>query len=117
MAASNLSALGHAQADRGIGLILGHAPSTSRVPTGQAAQVPFYRGHDLHGAEDVRGVCLPETALVIECGVPKTKILEIAEEANVSAIVLGSHGRGNVRAVPPGKIELEFNNSRAIIKT
>lgn len=34
----------------------------------------------------------------IESGVPQTRILEIADAENVSAIVLGSHGRGNVRA-------------------
>lgn len=45
-----------------------------------------------------------EVTARIESGVPKTKILEIAEEENVSAILLGSHGRSNVSAVLLGSV-------------
>jgi len=40
----------------------------------------------------------------IEPGKPRTKILEIAEEENVSAIILGSHGRGNVAGMLLGSV-------------
>ncbi|MDZ7596951.1 MAG: universal stress protein [Desulfobacterales bacterium] len=40
----------------------------------------------------------------IESGVPKIKILEIAESENVSVIVLGSHGKGNVSSALLGSV-------------
>jgi len=40
----------------------------------------------------------------VEEGVPATKILEVAESENVSAIVLGSHGRSNVAAALLGSV-------------
>jgi nucleotide-binding universal stress UspA family protein len=45
-----------------------------------------------------------EVDVWIERGVAKIKILEIAEAENVSAIVLGSHGRSNVDAVLMGSV-------------
>jgi len=47
---------------------------------------------------------LIEVTARIESGVPKTKIVEIAEEENVSTIVLVSHGRSNVSAVLLGSV-------------
>jgi len=40
----------------------------------------------------------------IEHGLPQTRILEIAEAENVSAIVLGSHGRSNVSSALLGSV-------------
>jgi len=40
----------------------------------------------------------------IESGVPQIRILEIAEAENVSAIVLGSHGRSNVSSALLGSV-------------
>lgn len=40
----------------------------------------------------------------IESGVPQIRILEIAEEEKVSAIVLGSHGRGNLSSALLGSV-------------
>ncbi|MBN1276138.1 MAG: universal stress protein [Deltaproteobacteria bacterium] len=40
----------------------------------------------------------------IDCGQPHAKILEIAEEEDVSAIVLGSHGRSNLAEMLLGSV-------------
>jgi nucleotide-binding universal stress UspA family protein len=40
----------------------------------------------------------------IESGVPQTKILELAESEDVSAIVLGSHGRSNLSSALLGSV-------------
>ncbi len=40
----------------------------------------------------------------IESGRPRSRVLEIANEENVSAIVLGSHGRGNVAGMLLGSV-------------
>lgn len=40
----------------------------------------------------------------IESGVPQSRILEIAESENVSAIVLGSHGRSNLSSALLGSV-------------
>lgn len=45
-----------------------------------------------------------EVVTRIESGVPQTRILEIAEAENVSAIVLGSHGRSNLSAALLGSV-------------
>lgn len=40
----------------------------------------------------------------VEQGVPHVKILEVADEENVSAIILGSHGRSNLSSVLLGSV-------------
>lgn len=40
----------------------------------------------------------------VEEGVPHVKILEVANEENVSAIILGSHGRSNLSSVLLGSV-------------
>ena len=40
----------------------------------------------------------------VETGDPRTRIVEVAEEEDVSAIVLGSHGRNNVSSVLLGSV-------------
>ncbi len=45
-----------------------------------------------------------EVTTRVEEGVPQTKILEVAEEEKVSAIILGSHGRSNLSAVLLGSV-------------
>lgn len=40
----------------------------------------------------------------VENGLPQTLILEIAESKEVSAIVIGSHGRSNVSKVLLGSV-------------
>lgn len=40
----------------------------------------------------------------IESGKPRSRILEIADEEGVSAIILGSHGRGNVAGMLLGSV-------------
>jgi nucleotide-binding universal stress UspA family protein len=45
-----------------------------------------------------------KVAVRIESGVPQIKILEIAEEEKVSAIVLGSHGRSNLSSALLGSV-------------
>ncbi|MGQ9483439.1 MAG: universal stress protein [Desulfosoma sp.] len=40
----------------------------------------------------------------MEEGVPHVKILEVANEENVSAIILGSHGRSNLSSVLLGSV-------------
>lgn len=45
-----------------------------------------------------------DVTIRIESGVPKIKILEIAESENVSVIVLGSHGRSNLSSALLGSV-------------
>ena len=40
----------------------------------------------------------------VETGIPQTRILEIAESEDVSAIVLGSHGKSNVGSALLGSV-------------
>lgn len=40
----------------------------------------------------------------IEPGVPKLKILQIEREENVDAIILGSHGRSNLKEMVLGSV-------------
>ena len=40
----------------------------------------------------------------VETGDPRTRIVEVAEEEDVSAIVLGSHGRSNIGSVLLGSV-------------
>ena len=45
-----------------------------------------------------------EVKILVETGKPRTRILEIAEQEGVSAIILGSHGRGNVAGMLLGSV-------------
>lgn len=45
-----------------------------------------------------------EVKVRVETGDPRTRINEVAEEEDVSAIVLGSHGRNNVGSVLLGSV-------------
>ncbi len=40
----------------------------------------------------------------VECGSPHLKILDIAKSENVSAIILGSHGRSNISSALLGSV-------------
>lgn len=53
--------------------------------------------------EELKGMGYEVTTRVEE-GAPQTKILEVADEENVSAIILGSHGRSNLSAVLLGSV-------------
>ncbi len=45
-----------------------------------------------------------EVKVRVETGDPHTRIVEVAEEENVSAIVLGSHGRSNIGSMLLGSV-------------
>ena len=45
-----------------------------------------------------------QVKLRVERGAPKFKILQVEEEENVSAIVLGSHGRSNIKEMLLGSV-------------
>jgi len=53
--------------------------------------------------EELKAVGFDVTTRV-EQGVPHVKILEVADEENVSAIILGSHGRSNLSSVLLGSV-------------
>lgn len=45
-----------------------------------------------------------DVEIMLERGVPQLRILEVAEEKEVSVIILGSHGRSNLAAVLLGSV-------------
>lgn len=45
-----------------------------------------------------------QVKLRIERGVPKLKILQVEKEEDVSAIVLGSHGKSNIKEMLLGSV-------------
>lgn len=45
-----------------------------------------------------------DVKVMVERGIPHSRILEVAEEENVSIIVLGSHGRSNLSSVLLGSV-------------
>ncbi len=45
-----------------------------------------------------------DVEIMVEKGVPQLKILEIADEKEVSAIILGSHGRSNLTSALLGSV-------------